>query len=149
MPRPDEPRDVELARVTRIARILDDGFVDPLLGLLPIGGDAIGSLLGLYVVGLALRRKVAPVIIARMLLNLTLDAAVGSVPILGDFFDLVWKANDKNVKLLTDRSAHGGKASAKDWLAVVGAAALFIGVIVLVIFAIGAMLHALGSYFRW
>ena len=148
MPRPDDPHDVELARVTRIARILDDGFVDPLLGLIPGVGDTIGSLLGLYVVGLALRRKVAPIIIARMFLNLAIDAAVGAVPFLGDIFDLVWKANDKNVKLLTDRSAHGGKASAKDWLAVVGAAAVFIGVVVLVIWAIGAILGALRSLFR-
>jgi len=144
MPRPDDPHDVELARVTRIARILDDGFVDPLIGLvLPGAGDMVGSLLGLYVVGLALRRKVAPIIIARMFLNLAVDAGIGAVPFLGDIFDLVWKANDKNVKLLSDRSAHGGKASAKDWLAVVGAAAVFIGVIVLAIWAIGAVLGAI------
>lgn len=147
MPRPDDPHDVELARVTRIARILDDGFVDPILGLvLPGIGDMVGSLVGLYVVGLALRRKVAPIIIARMFLNLAIDAGIGAVPLLGDMFDLVWKANNKNVKLLSDRSARGGKASVKDWFAVVGAAAVFIGVIVLAIWAIGALL---GAIFRW
>ena len=139
MPRPDEPHDAELASVKRIARVLDNGFVDPLLGLLPGAGDVIGSVLGLYVVGLAVRRKVAPVIIARMFMNLAVDAGLGSVPIVGDLFDVAWKANNKNVALLTESSAHGGKARARDWLAVVGAAAAFIGVFVLAIWGIIAL----------
>jgi hypothetical protein len=138
----ERDRDVELLRVRRVARILDDGFIDPLLGFfLPAAGDLIGSLLGLYVVGLALRRKVAPIIIARMFLNLAIDAGIGSIPILGDAFDIVFKANKKNVDLLESRSANEGKASAADWLAVVGAFAVFVGVLAAAIWSITALIH--------
>lgn len=135
-------RDVELQRVRRVARILDDGFIDPILGLvLPGAGDLIGSLLGLYVVGLALRRKVAPIIIARMFLNLAIDAGIGAVPILGDVFDIVYRANNKNVDLLEKRSANEGKASFADWLAVIGAFAAFVGVLAAAIWAIAWLIH--------
>jgi hypothetical protein len=135
-------RDVELQRVRTVARILDDGMVDPILGFfLPGAGDLIGSLIGLYVVGLALRRKVAPIIIARMFLNLAIDAGIGAIPVLGDVFDIVYKANKKNVELLEKRSAKEGKASIADWLAVLGAAALFVGVLAAAIWSIAALLH--------
>src|SRR4051812_14162655 len=82
--RPD--RDIERART--FARVLDDYFVDPLLGLvLPGAGDVLGSLLGLYVVMIAVRRRVSPLVIARMLLNLGLDTVAGAVPLLGDAID--------------------------------------------------------------
>ncbi len=136
--------DRELVRVKRIARLMDDAFIDPLLGLfIPGAGDLIGSGIGLYVVGLALRRKVAPIIIARMVLNLAIDAGIGAIPLLGDVFDLAWKANDKNVALLESRSAHEGKAKWTDWLAVVGAFAVLFAVLGLAIWAVVSLLRAI------
>lgn len=62
--------DPGIARARALARILDDYFVDPLIGLvLPGVGDVIASVLGLYIVAIALRRRVSPVVIARMLLR--------------------------------------------------------------------------------
>src|SRR4051794_19151389 len=114
--------DPDVERVRKLAKVMDHYMVDPLLGLvLPGAGDIIGSLLGLYTVALAIRRKMSPVIIARMLLNLAIDAAVGIVPLIGDMADVAWKANDKNVALLSDRAATGGHATARDWISVVGA----------------------------
>lgn len=136
--------DRELVRVKRIARLMDDAFIDPLLGLfLPGAGDLIGSAIGLYVVGLALRRKVAPIIIARMILNLAIDAGIGAIPALGDVFDLAWKANDKNVALLESRSAHEGKGRWTDWLAVVGAFFALFAVLGLAIWAVVSLLRAI------
>jgi hypothetical protein len=125
--------DVELERVKKIARVMDTYMVDPIVGLiLPGAGDIIGSMLGMYTVSMAFRRKVSPVIIARMLLNLALDALLGIVPLLGDLVDVGFKANQKNVALLSERSE--GKARPKDWAFVVGAALLFFGTIALAIF---------------
>jgi Domain of unknown function (DUF4112) len=138
------PDDRELVRVKRIARLMDDAFIDPLLGLfLPGAGDLIGSAIGLYVVGLAARRKVAPIIIARMVLNLAVDAGIGAIPLLGDVFDLAWKANDKNVVLLEQRSATEGKAKVTDWLAVVGAFLALFAVLGLAIWAVMTVLRAI------
>jgi hypothetical protein len=129
---------VELERVRLAARVLDSYFLDPLIGLvLPGGGDVIGSLLGVYTVVIAVRRSVSPVVIARMIMNLGLDAVIGFVPLVGDLADFGFKANKKNVELL-ERSleTRGGKASAKDWLVVVGAALLYIGIMAFVVWGI-------------
>jgi hypothetical protein len=134
--------DVELERVKKWAVVLDRYMVDPIVGLLlPGAGDIIGSLLGMYTVSMAFRRKVSPVIIARMLLNLGLDALLGIVPLVGDIVDVGFKANQKNVELLSERTE--GKASAKDWLFVVGAALLFFGTIALSVFAIVSLFRAI------
>jgi hypothetical protein len=130
-------RDPELERVRRFAKLLDTYLVDPVVGLLlPGAGDVVGSMLGLYTVLLAIRRRVSTVVIARMLMNLALDAAIGIVPLLGDLFDLGFKANQRNVALLAARTEIGGKATAKDWLAVIGAALVFAATIGLALYAI-------------
>jgi len=135
--------DLELERVRKLTRVLDHYMVDPLLGfVLPGIGDLIGSLVGLYVVGIALRRKASPVIVARMLLNLAIDAGIGIVPLIGDVADIAFKANDKNLRLLTERP-DTGKATARDWLAVGGALAAFAAVVVLAIWAVVAVVRAI------
>lgn len=143
-PVPSTTDDRELVRVKQIARLMDRGFVDPILGFfVPGAGDLVGSAIGLYVVGLALRRKVAPIIIARMVLNLAIDAGIGAIPLIGDLFDLAWKANDKNVALLESRSAHEGRAKLTDWLAVVGAFVALFAVLGLAIWAVVSLLRAI------
>ena len=133
----------ELERVRTLTRVLDHYMVDPVLGLvLPGVGDLIGSLIGLYVVAVAVRRKVSPVVIARMVLNLAIDAGIGIVPIVGDLADLAFKANEKNFALLVDRHATR-KATASDWLAVGGAVLAFVAVIGLIGYAIVALVRAI------
>jgi hypothetical protein len=144
MPPAPQPRpDPEIERVRSIANVLDKFFVDPILGLfIPGAGDVIGTALGLYSVVLAFKRRMSPVIIARMLLNLAIDAALGLIPLLGDATDFVFKANQRNVQLMTERGATGGKATWRDWAMVVGAFALLFAVLALVVFVIV-------SFFRW
>ncbi len=122
MGKPDDDR--EVARAVTLARWLDDRYLDPVIGfLLPGVGDLAMSGAGLYVVWVALRKRLPAIVIARMLLNLGIDGLVGAIPIAGDLFDFVWKANNKNVALLQARHATR-TSSAGDWLAVLGAAAL-------------------------
>ena len=136
--------DKELERATKISRALDTYMLDPILGLvLPGAGDLVSSFFGFYMISLALRRGVSKMVVARMLLNLALDALVGMIPLAGDLFDFGFKANQKNLALLTDRANHGGKATAKDWLAVVGASLVFVSVIGLVLYALVAAVRAI------
>jgi hypothetical protein len=133
----------EIEGIRTLTRVLDRYFVDPLLGLvLPGAGDLIGSMLGLYIVGVAVRRRMSPVVIARMLLNLALDAGLGLVPLLGDLADFAFKANDRNLALLEARH-DTGKATTRDWLVVAGAALLFFAVIGLVIYGMVALVRAI------
>ena len=147
---PDRPlgsgtsRDTELNRVRLLARVLDRYFVDPLIGLvIPGGGDVLGSMLGIYTVMIAVRRKVSPVIIARMLMNLAVDAVVGFIPLVGDLFDIGFKANTKNLELLTESVEHGGRATGRDWLIVVGAALAYMIVMAFVIWGVVALFRAI------
>ncbi len=133
----------EIARARTLARVLDHYLVDPLLGLvLPGAGDLIGSLLGLYLVVIAVRRRMSPVIVARMLLHLALDAVLGAIPLIGDIADFAYKANERNLALLVGRH-DTGKATARDWLAVGGAVAAFVAMIAGVVYAVVAVIRAL------
>lgn len=136
--------DRELRRVQTLARILDRNYVDPVLGfLLPGAGDLAGSLLGLYAVSLAVRRRMSPVVIARMLLNLSADALIGAIPLVGDLFDLGFHAHERNARLLVERAEEGGRARPRDWILVVGAAAVFVGSLALAVYAVIALVQAI------
>jgi len=136
--------DPEVERVRKFARVLDTYMIDPLIGLLlPGAGDLLGSALGLYTVVLATRRKLSPVVIARMLLNLALDAVLGVIPLVGDLADIAYKANNKNIDLLVDPAHAGGRATRRDWLAVGGAVLVFVAAIALVIYVLHAVLSTI------
>ncbi|MBK9035930.1 MAG: DUF4112 domain-containing protein [Myxococcales bacterium] len=134
-------RDLRIARV--LVSVLDRRGLDPLVGfLLPGVGDLITAVLGGYLVTIAVRRKVPPIVIARMLLNLGVDAAVGLVPVVGDLADVAIQANTKNLALLEARTAR--RSHWHDWLAVAGAAALALGMFGLVIYGIVRLIGAIG-----
>jgi hypothetical protein len=131
-----------------LARWLDDRFLDPLLGFFVPGvGDVIGSALGLYVVVVAWRRKLPLVTVSRMLMNLGIDALVGAVPIAGDLFDVAWKANRRNVRLLRERH-QARHDTAGDWLRVAGAAVLLIAALAVPVAAAWWLVHWLVSFAR-
>lgn len=131
-------RDADVQRVATLAKVLDGYFLDPLMGLvLPGAGDVLGSLLGMYTVMIAVRRKVSPIVIARMIMNLGIDALIGFIPLFGDIFDFGFKANKKNAALLAERIEEGGgRARARDWLVVVGAALGYFLVMAFVVWGI-------------
>lgn len=99
-----------LDRLDRYARTLDSQFripftrirfgLDPLIGLVPGIGDVVGLLLSLYLVVEAIRIGAGPGLVVRMLGNLLTEFVIGLVPVLGDAFDLMWRANDRNAALL-------------------------------------------------
>lgn len=142
----DEEGDIRAAET--LARWLDDRYLDPLLGFFVPGvGDVVGSALGLYVVVVAFKKKLPLVTISRMLVNLGVDALVGAVPIAGDLFDVAWKANRKNVRLLRQR--HEARTdTAGDWLRVVGAFALLAAAVAVPVAAAWWLVHAVASLFR-
>ena len=123
----EPPRDRHLEFAVKLAHLADNRFLDPLLGLAVPGlGDALGALLGLHAVGLALARRAPKIIVARMLLNLALDVGLGLVPIVGDIGDFVFRAHIRNIELLRARIPTAGcvpETRPSDWLLVGGAAA--------------------------
>jgi hypothetical protein len=99
---------MDLQRVRQLAELLDSKFsvagirfgLDSIVGLIPGVGDIATLLTGLYPIYIAQKHGIGLPTRARMLGNLLLDAGVGAVPLLGDLFDLAYKANMKNLRIL-------------------------------------------------
>ncbi len=105
-------RDVEarLKRLRRLAWLIDGVFSLPgtkfrfglnsAVGLLPVGGDAVLGAISLYIVYEAAQLGVPKHQIGRMLGNVALEVVGGSVPVLGDLFDMALKANLRNLAII-------------------------------------------------
>lgn len=118
-------------RLQRLARLWDSAIripgtrvrvgLDPLVGLVPGFGDAAGALVAAYIVLEAARFDVPGATLLRMLANVAIDALVGTVPVLGDIFDVAWRANLKNVALIEHHLAdpHGARRASRVWIVVV------------------------------
>ena len=115
-------RDLKIA--DSISDLLDSKFsvggirfgLDSIIGLVPGVGDVATGLVSLYPVYLAGRHELGAGTIAKMLGNVAVDAVVGSVPLLGDAFDVAFKANRRNFKLLREAAIkrHGPQVVARD-----------------------------------
>src|SRR5919108_6041955 len=94
----------------QLAGVLDDIFqipgtrirfgLDALLGLIPGLGDAISGATSMLIIVAAWRRGLPRITLARMFANVAVDSLLGAMPIFGDMFDVWWKANRMNLKLL-------------------------------------------------
>jgi len=135
-----QPYRQELAWIDTAAGILDNRYripgtnirfgVDFLIGLIPYIGDVVGfSISGLLVVVMA-RKGASGLALAKMVGNVFIDGALGTIPLLGDLFDLRYRANLRNLKLLKEHYSEG-KHQGSAWPVVI--------FIMLVLFAIAAL----------
>lgn len=102
----------KLNRLRIIAKFMDAGWgipftkvrfgADAVAGLVPGFGDAGAALVSLYIV-LEARKLGAPNhLLVKMLANIAIDTGVGTIPVVGDIFDVLFKSNIKNIDLLHD-----------------------------------------------
>jgi hypothetical protein len=104
------PHTTKVSNLRRLSELLDNAIpipgtdyrigIDPILGLLPGGGDTVAGTLGAYIVIEAARMGIPPKVVGQMVGNIIFDSVVGTVPVLGDLFDVGWKANVRNIALL-------------------------------------------------
>ncbi len=102
--------DAAYERVQALARVMDSIVaipgtnvrigVDALLGLIPVVGDVVSQAISSYIIWEARRMGVSRWTMARMVGNSLMDMAVGAVPLVGDAFDVAFRANVKNLALL-------------------------------------------------
>ena len=110
-----------LERLERLSRLLDTAIAvpgtsirlgaDAAIGLLPGIGDLISTLLSSYIVYEAHRLGAPKWLIARMIGNVVLDTTLGAIPLAGDVFDVMWRANRRNVRLLREHLTKPGVTS--------------------------------------
>jgi hypothetical protein len=106
---PDSVDEAALKRMETVAHVFDESVripglgvrvgIDPVLGALPVAGDAVSALFSLYIVAESAYLGVPYSTLLQMLANITIDAVGGSVPYIGTIFDAFWKANVRNVEL--------------------------------------------------
>jgi Domain of unknown function (DUF4112) len=154
---PDEKLPQDLVALRRFAHLMDEAFAlpgtnirvgfDAILGLIPGIGDVIGAVLSTWIIAGALRHRVPAWIIARMVLNVSIDLIFGAVPVAGDIFDFMFEENMKNMRLLEAHRDRRRPPRRTGQIAlilgaiiaflVLLAVALMVGVIALVIWLIG------------
>ena len=111
-PGPAGSRQAILARIEALARLLDNALTipgtnirfgaDAIIGLVPGIGDTITTALSAYIVYEAHRLGAPRRLVARMIGNVAIDGLVGAVQLAGDVFDVVWRANRRNMRLLRE-----------------------------------------------
>jgi hypothetical protein len=105
-----------LARITTLTRLLDSAFIipgttrrigfDSIIGLVPGFGDAVSTALASYIIWEARQLGLPRWKIARMIGNVAVDTTLGAIPLAGDVFDVFFKANERNLRIIHE---HLGK----------------------------------------
>ena len=113
-----------LNRLTRMAKLMDTAWgipftkirfgFDSVVGLIPGAGDAVNLGVSLYSLILARKLGAPNSLLIRMAANAGIDFGLGSIPVVGDIFDVFFKSNTRNLKMLTEflakQSVTGGKS---------------------------------------
>jgi hypothetical protein len=106
-----------LKNIDYLAKLMDAQFrvpgtnfrfgLDALIGLIPGGGDLSTFAVSGYMLWIMAQNGASGYILARMVLNVLLDTIIGSIPILGDLFDMVYKSNMRNMRLMQEHYREG------------------------------------------
>lgn len=153
----DQRRSSQFQRLSWISHLLDNaipvpgtGFrfgLDPILGLIPAVGDGLGAILSVVIIWESAQLGASRPTLIRMIWNVLFEAVVGIVPVLGDLFDVTWKANAKNFSLLeqeidapdTSRQINQGFLI----LLLLGLGAILLGLILIPLFLISMILRVI------
>ena len=140
-----------ISNLDSLAKLMDSRFtipgtnirfgLDSIIGLLPGVGDFATFMVSGYMVSILAKNGASGFVLARMTLNILIDALIGSIPILGDIFDVVFKANQRNIKLLREHYVEGRHKG--------GAWKVILPIILLLILVIAALTWVSYKIFSW
>ena len=136
-------------RIGRITHALDELVavpgtpvkvgLDPVVGLIPVVGDAVAAFVGLWVIGEAARFGIPRIVLGRMIVNLLVDLTIGAIPLLGDLFDIVFRSNSRNLALFRRHALDPDASTRREQSFFVGLFVLLVGLAWLLLMAIGAV----------
>ena len=151
--------DQDVERLQKLARLLDSAFplagnfrigVDGIIGLIPGVGDVVGAALSTYMIVKAAQMGASTFNLIRMMSNVLIEAIVGVIPFLGDLFDVAFRANERNVRLLEkqlDKEPSRVNSKARLSSAVVLLLVMFILILMCLVFLAFKLLLMLFSSF--
>ncbi|MDR3011346.1 MAG: DUF4112 domain-containing protein [Sphingobacterium sp.] len=141
--------DQDFGWIDRISWLMDNQFkignfrfgLDPVLNLIPLGGAIAGFGTSLVLVIAMWRNGASPKLVIRMLLNISFDAVLGSIPFLGNLFDFFSKANEKNIKLLRQHYYEGKHTGS--------GIGIIISILAVFFILIGVTFYLIWTLFSW
>ncbi|WP_333866767.1 DUF4112 domain-containing protein [Sphingobacterium sp.] len=141
--------DQDFGWIDRISWLMDNQFkignfrfgLDPILNLIPLGGAIAGFGTSLVLVIAMWRNGASPKLVIRMLLNISFDAVLGSIPFLGNLFDFFSKANEKNIKLLRQHYYEGKHTGS--------GIGIIISILAVFFILIGVTFYLIWTLFSW
>jgi hypothetical protein len=115
--RPGESSQPSLKWIEEVARYLDSKFVipgtnirfgfDPMLSLFPVFGDLFTFLISGMLIYKMHQHGASRNVVIKMILNSTLDAIIGAIPLVGTVFDVFYRSNERNIRLLKEHYYEG------------------------------------------
>lgn len=140
-----------LKHMEKLAKLLDAQFripgtdfrfgLDSLIGLVPGAGDLSTFAVSGYMVLILARNGASGFVLARMVFNILIDAIIGSVPLIGDLFDIAFKANMRNMKLMQEHYQEGRHKGS--------AAKVIVPVLIVVFLIIVAFIYGTYKLLAW
>ena len=140
-------------RIGRVTHALDELIavpgtpvrvgLDPIIGLIPVVGDAVAGVVGAWIVAEAARFGIPRIVVGRMVVNLVVDLAIGAIPLLGDLFDVAFRANSRNLALFRRHALEPDASTRGDQAFFVGVVLLLAGIVWLLLTVIGAVWQVL------
>ena len=119
--------------------------LDPLVGLIPVVGDAVAAGVGLWVIAEAAHFGIPRIVLARMAVNLVVDLAIGAIPVLGDLADVALRSNTRNLALFRRHALESEASTGRERRFFIGLALVLVGVLWLLFLAVSAIFGALGT----
>ncbi len=147
----EAPKKSWLVNMELLAKLMDSQFKipgtsirfgwDALIGVVPGIGDFATFLVSGYMLTVLVKNGASGFVLARMVWNIVLDALVGSIPVLGDMFDVAFKANQRNMQLMREHY-HEGRHRGSAWK-------LIIPILLLLLLMIGCIAWLTYSVIAW
>jgi Domain of unknown function (DUF4112) len=139
-------------RIGWVTRLLDEVVgvpgtpikvgLDPVIGVIPVVGDAVAAGVGAWVIAEAASFGLPRIVLGRMVLNVLVDLGIGAIPVLGDIYDLFFRSNTRNFELFR-RHALDPNASTR------GERAFFAGLLLVIVGVLWLAVVALRAVIDW
>jgi hypothetical protein len=120
--------------------------LDGIVGFVPGIGDLLGGLASSILILAAWVRGVPRVVVVRMVANVAIETLAGSIPLLGNLFDIAWRANRRNYRLMTTALADPRRRTLGSWLFLGAICAVLALLVAVPVFLAGLLLESLGHW---
>jgi uncharacterized protein DUF4112 len=142
-------------RIGRVTHLLDELVgvpgtpikvgLDPVVGLIPVVGDAVAAGIGAWVIAEAASFGIPRVVLGRMILNLLVDLGIGAIPLIGDVYDAFFRSNTRNLELFRRHAMDPDASTSGERAFFAGLLLLVVGIMWLIVVAFGALIEWLAT----